>query len=91
AVSGEGTWVTAFATTNNQVIRVLLVNFDRNGSHTENVPVTFANLDPGNYTYRERFLLGRDATFKETVAETTLSKQIFMPTQSVAILELTKL
>ena len=90
AVSGEGTWVTGFATTRDNVIRLLLVNFDRSGSHTENVPVTFTNLDPGTYTYRERFLLGRDVSFKETVTEISLSKQIFMPAQSVAILELTK-
>ncbi|KKU82298.1 MAG: hypothetical protein UY10_C0037G0005, partial [Microgenomates group bacterium GW2011_GWA2_47_8] len=43
SVTGEGTWVTSFATTKDNVIRVLLVNFDRGGSHTENVPVTFTN------------------------------------------------
>ncbi|OGG27513.1 hypothetical protein A3A64_01760 [Candidatus Gottesmanbacteria bacterium RIFCSPLOWO2_01_FULL_48_11] len=89
-VTGEGTWVTSFATTRDNVIRVLLVNFDKSGSHTENVPVSFTNLTPGSYNYRERFLLGRDATLKETVSGNSLTKQVFMSAQSVAILELTK-
>jgi len=88
--SGEGTWVTGFATTNGPTTRILLVNFDQNGNHTENVPVSFTGLSPGTYTYRERLLLGRNVTFKEIVTSTTLSKQVYMPAQSVAILELTR-
>jgi hypothetical protein len=90
ALTGEGTWVTALATTKNSIIRVLLINFDFNGSHTENVPVTFINLDDGSYTWREHFLFGRDVTFNETVTGGKLEKQILMPAQTVAILEIKK-
>lgn len=89
-LQGEGTWVTGFATRRDGVVRVLLVNFDSGGSHSENVPVTFTKLAAGSYTYRERFLLGRDITSTETVGEALLAKQVFMPAQSIAILELTK-
>lgn len=89
-LTGEGSWVTGFASTRENVIRVLLVNFDRNGSHTENVPVAFTNLDSGNYVYRERFLNGRDVKFNETVSEGTISREVFMPAQSIAVLELSK-
>lgn len=89
-LSGEGTWVTGFASVSGNTIRVLLVNFDQNGNNTETVPVTFENLDSGTYTYRERLLLDRDVTSQETISDTTLTKQIYMPTQSVAVLELTK-
>lgn len=88
ALTGEGTWVTALATIKDGLIRVLLVNFDTGGSHVENVPVAFTNLDPGAYSYRERFLFGRDITLTEIVAETKLEKQVFMPAQSIAIIEL---
>lgn len=89
-LTGEGSWVTGFASTQNNTIRIMLVNFDANGTHTENVPITINNLEPGNYTWRERFLLGRDTSLTETVSETSLAKVLFMPAQSVAILEITK-
>ncbi|MBU1327211.1 hypothetical protein KKG44_00930 [Patescibacteria group bacterium] len=90
ALTGEGTWVTGFASVRDNTIRVLLVNFDQNGNHVETVPITFENLPSGTYTYHERLLLGRDVTSQETVSDTTLTKQVYMPAQSVAVLELTK-
>lgn len=90
SLSGEGTWVTGFASTKGDVIRLLLVNFDTGGTHSEVVPVTFGNLDPGTYTYRQRFFLGQDVTVTETITETSLQKQILMPASSVVILELSK-
>lgn len=89
-VSGEGSWVTGFASVKDKTIKLFLVNFDEQGTHTETVPITYTNLEPGTYTYRERFLFGRDVTLTETVSKTTLSKQLFMPASSMAILEITK-
>lgn len=90
SLQGEGTWVTALASTKNNVIRVLLINYDANGTHVENTPVTFENLDPGNYTYRERFLFGHDINLTQVVSGNSFQKQVYMPAQSVAILELRK-
>lgn len=91
SLSGEGSWVTGFASTKNDVLRVLLVNFDTNGKHSEVVPVTFNNVDPGTYTYRQRFFLGADNTLTETVTESaTIHKQIIMPPSSIVELELSK-
>ena len=45
-LSGEGSWVTGFASVRDDISRVLLVNFDANGSHSEQVPVKFTNLAP---------------------------------------------
>lgn len=89
-VTGEGTWVTGLSTTRDKTIRLMLVNFDSGGNHVETVPITWTNLEPGTYRYRERFLLGRDVTLTETVTSPALAKQLYMPAQSVAILELTK-
>jgi len=90
ALSGEGTWVTGFASVRNDVIRTLLVNFDRNGSHAENVPVTWKNLDPGTYTLHSKYLFGTDITTTEVATTSSLMKQIPMTAQNVVILELTK-
>lgn len=89
-VTGEGTWVTAMASVSNGVIRILMVNFDPTGSHSENVPVSIVGLQPGVYSVRQRFLLGRDVTNTVTVQKTTLSTQIFMSPESTAILEIFK-
>ncbi len=90
ALYGEGTWVTGFASVNNDVVRTFLVNFDRNGSHTENVPVTWENLDPGTYTLRRRYLFGTDTKTTEIATTSAMTKQIFMSAQNAVILELTK-
>lgn len=104
-VSGEGSWVTGFASTNNGIFHVLLVNFDPNGTHTEAVPVTIGNLDPGTYSFRQHFFLGQDVTTTETVAapdnqtftslntgakSNMIQKTIFMPASSIIILTVTK-
>ena len=90
SLSGEGTWVTGFASTKNDVLRVLLVNYDINGTHSEVVPVTFGNLDPGKYTYRQRFFLGQDVKITEEASESAIQKNILMPASSIVMLELTK-
>jgi hypothetical protein len=90
SLAGEGTWVTGFASTRDNVLRVLLVNFDTGGTHTEAVPITFGNLDPGTYKYRQHFFLGQDVTLTETVGQDTLQKKILMPASSIVMLELTK-
>ena len=90
SLKGEGSWVTGFASTNNSVLRVLLVNFDTGGTHIETVPVTFGNLNAGTYSYRQKFFLGQDVTLTETVTGDSLQKKILMPASSIVLLELTK-
>lgn len=88
-LSGEGSWVTGFATTKDASIRVMLVNLDPNGCHTENVPVTIKNVAPGTYAVRQQLLLGRDTTTNITLQDTTLTTQIYLSCQNVAILTVT--
>ncbi|KKT60790.1 MAG: hypothetical protein UW52_C0017G0001, partial [Candidatus Gottesmanbacteria bacterium GW2011_GWA1_44_24b] len=89
-VTGEGTWVTGFASVKDKIIRLLLVNFDRSGSHVETVPIKFTNLDPGNYTVRQHFLFGTDTKTQQTIPDGVFEQKLYMSTQTVAILELTK-
>jgi hypothetical protein len=87
---GEGTWVTGFASINNTVVRTMLVNFDPNGSHTENVPVTWKNLVPGTYSLRMHYLFGTDTTTTEVTSTSVLTKTVFMTAQNAVILELSR-
>jgi len=89
-VTGEGTWVTGFASMRDKTMRLLLVNFDRSGSHVETVPVAFTNLDPGTYTVKQNYLFGSDSTTTQTPTEGKLNMKVYMAAQSVVILELTK-
>lgn len=59
-IAGAGSWVKGFATENNGVIRLLLVNYDTSGKHYESVPINFVNLPFRNFKYsREDFLGSR--------------------------------
>ncbi len=90
ALTGEGSWVTGFASKRDDKIRILLVNFDTAGSHDETVPVTFTNLEPGKYVLRQKFLIGKETTSDEEITGTTLSKQVYLYAQAVVLLELSK-
>lgn len=89
-VSGEGTWVTGFSSVKDGVTRLMLINFDQNGNHAEDVPVTFANLDVGNYKLKSRFLVGKEIVTDMSVTESSLTTTVSMPAESIAILELSK-
>lgn len=82
-LTGEGTWVSALATKQGATVRVLLVNFDANGNHSETVPLTVTNLPNGTYSYRQ------DGNTSEViVSEGLLTKNILMSAQSVFLIEL---
>lgn len=91
-LTGEGTWVTGLASKQNQTIRIMLVNFDASGSHTETVPVLITSLPNGTYEYRQQYLQGATPgeaqKLMEPVTDGSIKKQLFMPAQSVILIEL---
>lgn len=89
-LTGEGSWVTGFASFRDNIIRIMLVNFNPNGDHSEQVPITVTNVSPGTYTVKTKFLLAKESTSTETVTNNSLTTKVFMSTQSVAILEIAK-
>ncbi len=86
-ISGEGTWVTCFASTKDSFIRLMCTNFRGN---TENVPVTFTNLDAGTYSLRTHYLFGADTKTTVTTTETTFQTKVPLTPNNVVILELSK-
>lgn len=89
---GEGTWVRGLASKQAGTIRVLLVNFDASGSHTETVPIRLTNLPNGSYEVRQHDVKGIQPegpkTLEERVTDGTLSKKVFMAAQSLVLIEL---
>lgn len=89
-LTGEGTWVTALATKQGTITRIMLVNYDATGNHTETVPVTIQNLPNGTYAYTQHYLDGKDKppVSQESVTEGVLTKQLLMPAQALVLIEL---
>jgi hypothetical protein len=88
---GKGTWVKAVAAKSETgSTQVVMANYDKNGSHVENVPVTFQNIDPGQYTVSKEFLGGRKQVENVATSEATLRINVVMPVNSVSFVELSK-
>ncbi|KKS41786.1 MAG: hypothetical protein UV61_C0006G0138 [Candidatus Gottesmanbacteria bacterium GW2011_GWB1_43_11] len=88
--TGEGTWVTGFATSNDATIQLILVNYDKFAQHSEQVPVQFINLANGDYLYQlVRLGQGGNPTKKISVTQNSFATEVIMPQNSVVLLELT--
>jgi xylan 1,4-beta-xylosidase len=88
---GKGSWVKAAAARNDDGnTEVIMANFDPRGAHSEMVPITFQNIEPGSYRVSKEFLGGQRQT--ENVATTAAELQInvAMPVNSVSFIQLIK-
>lgn len=73
-ITGEGTYVSALATVQNNVYSVLLNNYDPKQTNIENVPVTFTNLSSGEYVLSYEYpLTGITSQYTDTVTTNTLT------------------
>lgn len=89
SLTGKGTWVKALATADGPTTQVLVVNYDPQGQHTENVPVTFTNLTSQTFSIQESFLNGKSTTVTVATTGAELKHEILMPANSAAMLRLT--
>jgi len=60
-LEGEGSWISGVAVKDNNLIKILLVNFDPDGKHSELVPLRVNNLVSGNYQIDLDYLFGQDS------------------------------
>jgi len=59
SLAGEGSWVKGIASTDEAGnIKLMIVNYDPAGAHSEGVPILFDNLPKGNFKYQRRNFLG---------------------------------
>ena len=87
-LTGEGTYIDAWAVEDKGTIRAVLVNYDPAGKHGELVPVSFTGLRPGIYEYAEAPLSGTEGVFREEVKSSGFSRFISLPVQGVVFLTL---
>ena len=85
---GNGTWVKALVTTDGNIIRMLIVNYDPFGKHYENVPVNFINLPSKNFTFRRINFLGESTEFNVGLEEVNWKTVQLMEPNTAAILEI---
>ncbi|OGK08516.1 hypothetical protein A2767_05460 [Candidatus Roizmanbacteria bacterium RIFCSPHIGHO2_01_FULL_35_10] len=90
-IEGEGTFVKGLASTYENVINIILVNYDQNNKNTEAVPITFNNLSAGTYTMNTVYIDGRIIPVKNIkIPGGTLQRSIIMPPNMVVAVELIK-
>jgi len=91
SVDGEGTWVSAIASNNNGIIRALIVNYDPRAKHSETVPITLKNIDPGKYQVKTTEFLGQERTVIENFAGSESTRRVLLKPNSAIIIEYQKI
>lgn len=87
-ITGQGSWVRALAAKKSfQETELVIVNFDTWSQHSEQVPVTFERIKPGEYVVETEYLGGRKNVQQVATDAAKLKAHILMPTNSVAFIK----
>jgi xylan 1,4-beta-xylosidase len=90
-LSGEGTWVKGVAVVgDDEVLKLVLVNYDEEERNVESVPVSFVGLDEGRYRWVEEELDGKVLEFSEVVSEGEISRMVLMEANEVKLIILSR-
>lgn len=89
---GKGSFVKAIAARSfaTDDVNVVIANYDPNISNVEDVPITFNNILPGQYEFKQTFLGGRTNSEMIATSAATLKTSVNMPANSVAFVELVR-
>ncbi len=88
---GNGTYVTGLAAYDERgVVRVLAVNYDESGKHSEVFPITVVGITEGNYSVREEYLSGRVLNTEVNIAGGSLRRDISLGASDAVLLTITK-
>mgnify|MGYP000916673842 CR=1 FL=1 len=89
SVEGEGSWVKAIASTDDEgMFKLLVVNYDPKGKHSEAVPITFENLPVRNFSLSRKDFLGGTETTKVATSEASWKTVQMMAPNSAAMFTL---
>lgn len=86
--AGDGSWVKSFAKKNDQIVKILLVNYDIYGKHYETVPVQVNGLSAGKYMITRTEFLGGSSNADYAVSGGTISLLVDLNPNSAVILTL---
>lgn len=88
---GVGTYVTGLSAYDSTgVIRVMAVNYDQAGKHSEVFPLTIVGLSEGVYSVREEYLSGRVLTTDVNVGGGSLRRDISLGASDAILMTVTK-
>ena len=88
---GEGTYVTALAAKDTAgSVRVIAVNYDESGKHSEVFPLNLIGLADGNYSVREEYLSGRVLNTESVVTGGSMRREITLAASDAILLTVTK-
>ena len=88
-IEGEGTFIKALASFDDNKIVLIMVNYDPRNLNNEIVPVTFTNLKSGAYEMRTTYLgTKQTASIQIPKVGVELQRKIIMPPNSVVAVEL---
>lgn len=86
SVSGEGSWVKSLASSDdNGNLKILVVNYDPEGTHVESVPMTFENLPKGEFNVTRQNFLGTSNTLRIATTSATWKTNEYFEANSAAI------
>lgn len=87
---GDGTWVTSLPTITENGMSILISNYDPDGQNIETVPIHIKQLQPGQYQWKTTHLI-RGIESGTIDIDTEWETQIYMPPNSVVLLELNQI
>ncbi|MFH2085592.1 MAG: glycosyl hydrolase [bacterium] len=88
---GEGTFVSAIAAYDaSGAIRVMAVNYDERGKHSEVFPLAIVGVSPGLYMFKEEYLSGRSLTSEIEVIGGSLRRDILLDPSDAVLLTITR-
>jgi len=90
-VLGLGTWVKSFAVYDGSSYKILVVNYDKNNKHSEQVPITMVNFPAKEFIYRRINFLGGTTEKKLAADGANLKLLEYFGPNSAAIIELVPL
>ncbi len=91
-VTGQGSWVKAIATRNMAGNpEFVMANASQNNNRSENVPVTFQEIEPGSYQLSLQFLDGKQSSQSIATSAAVLRTYVPMNPNAVVYGELKKL
>jgi hypothetical protein len=88
-ILGQGTWVKALAITDDEKIKVLVVNYDPFESHFESIPINFVNIPWRRFNFKRIDFLGETSQVLVSTEQRTWTTNVLMQPNTAAIFELT--
>lgn len=85
---GEGTWVKTFTKEDGNIVRILVVNYDEKGKHSESVPITIENLKTNKFIFRRIDFQGGSNQKTVEVSEPRWSTREYFKPNTAAIFEI---